>query len=555
MVEDLQEELLFAPLGGASEIGMNLYLYGWGLAGAPRWMMVDFGVTFANGQPPGVDVILPDIGFIEANRERLDGLVLTHAHEDHLGAIPYLWRRLRCPVWASPFTASVLRRKLRDDGFSENEVPVTVVQPGERVSVGPFQVEMIPVAHSIPNASALAIRTPAGVVLHTGDWKLDPGPVVGPATDQEALRGLGDEGVLAMVCDSTGAATEGRSGSEAALLQSLSEVIAGCSNRVVVACFATNVARVETITRAALANDRTVALAGRALWRIEGAARENGMMAGLPAFATPDDVGYLPRDKCLIICTGSQGEPRSALARMANRDHPEIDLERGDTVIFSSRIIPGNELGITRMQNALVRRGIEIITSSERFVHVSGHPAREELAEMYALVRPPVVIPMHGEARHVAAQCGLARRFGAEPVVAGNGSVVRLAPGAVEVVDLVPSGRLAVDGNRVVALDGDVVRGRSRVVWNGSVVVTVAMNRDGVLLAEPQLTALGLLGAEEEDIRGLAIEAAREAVEGMRRSSLRDDDAVREAVRVSVRRSFRKAIDKKPVTQVHLVRV
>ncbi len=548
-------EFLYAPLGGADEIGMNMYLYGHGPADDPEWVIVDFGITFADGSPPGVDVILPDPGFIVERRDRLRGIVLTHAHEDHLGAIPYLWRLLRCPIWASPFAASVLRRKLRDDGIEVDSVPITVVDPGERFKVGPFMMELIGVTHSIPDSNALAIRGPLGSVLHTGDWKLDPAPVVGEATDEKGLGAVGDEGVLAMVCDSTGAVSDGHSGSEGDLLESLTQVISECENRVAVACFATNVARVETIVRAAMANDRTVALVGRSLWRIEGAAKDVGLMADLPQFASPRDVGSIPRDKCLIICTGSQGEARSALARIAIDDHPQVALDPGDAVIFSSRVIPGNETAITRLQSNLIRKGVQVITSRDRFIHVSGHPARDELRRMYELIRPPVVIPIHGEAVHVKAQVDLARELGTEAVVAGNGSVVRLAPGEPEIVDNVPVGRLAVDGNRAVRMDGDVVRSRSRVVWKGFVVVTVVLDRKGQLAAEPQLSAPGLLGADEEDIKEFVIDAAMDAVDGLRRSSLRDEDAVKEAIRVNVRRAFRKSINKKPVVQVHLVRL
>ncbi|MDH5749548.1 MAG: ribonuclease J, partial [Rhodospirillales bacterium] len=374
MTIDNGENLVFLPLGGAGEIGMNLNLYGFGRPGEERWMMVDLGITFGDGSAPGVDVIMPDPTFIEERRDRLDGLVLTHAHEDHLGAVPYLWDRLKCPIYATPFTVSVLRHKLREAGL-EGAAKVTEVPLNGKLSVGPFDLELITLTHSIPEPNAIVIRTPLGTIVHTGDWKLDPDPVVGPIADEAALRRVGEEGVLAIVCDSTNVFSPGTSGSEGDLLESLTALIGRCRGRVAVACFASNVARLETIAKAASANGRDVVLAGRSLERITEAARENGYLSNVPAFLGEDDAGYLPPDKALIICTGSQGEPRAALARIANGEHPRVSLEEGDTVIFSAREIPGNEASIGRLQNRLIRRGIEIVTPGDHFVHVSGHPA------------------------------------------------------------------------------------------------------------------------------------------------------------------------------------
>ena len=549
-------ELVFVPLGGAGEIGMNLNLYGLGPAGAERWLMIDLGVTFGGDALPGVDVITPDPTFIVERRDALDGLVLTHAHEDHLGAVPYLWERLRCPIYATPFTASILRRKLREVDL-EAEVPLIEVALGGKFSVGPFDLELITVTHSIPEPNAVAIRTPAGTVLHTGDWKFDPAPVIGPTADEEALRRLGDEGVLAMVCDSTNALVPGTSGSEADLLPRLSEVIGRVRGRVAVASFASNVARLETIAAAAAANDRDVVLAGRSLKRIDKAARENGYLAAVPAFIDEDDAGYLPDDKMLLICTGSQGEPRAALSRIVAGDHPNITLGEGDTVIFSSRVIPGNEIAIARVQNALIRQGVEIVTWKDDLVHVSGHPARDELARMYALARPRIAVPVHGEARHLAAHAELARQCQVpDAVVVENGAVVRLAPGPAGIVDHVPVGRLYVDGNRLVPADGEVVRERARALRGGAAVVTVVLNGGG-LAAEPEITTIGLLdgaegdGATEKKVRG----AIRQEVDGMATRVRRDDDAVRKTVRLAARRVFRESLGKKPVTTVHLVRV
>ncbi len=549
------EELLFVALGGAGEIGMNLNLYGFGRPGAEIWMMVDLGITFGDGSIPGVDVIMPDPSFIEERQGRLAGLVLTHAHEDHLGAVPYLWPRLRCPVYATPFTASILRRKLREVGL-EDVVPLTEVTLGSSLAIGPFDLELISLTHSIPEPNALAIGTPLGLILHTGDWKLDPGPVVGPVAEEDALMDLGEEGVLAAVCDSTNVFNPGTSGSEADLLASLTEVIGECENRVAVTCFASNVARLETVSAAAAANGRDAVLVGRSLQRIDVAARENGYLADVPPFIHEADAGYLPRDKTVLICTGSQGEPRAALSRMATGDHPNVVLEKGDTVIFSSRVIPGNELSISRVQNQLMRVGIELITLKDRFVHVSGHPGRAEMIRMYRHLRPRISVPVHGETRHLIEHANLARECGVEAaVIAENGNMVRLAPGEAGIVDEVPVGRLALEGNRVVPMTGELVRGRNRAVFNGSAVVTVVLDHTGRLVNEPQMSTVGLLDGDDAMMAEDVIERIRTAIAKLPRGARDNDERVGETVRAAVRRAFRDGLGKRPVTKVHLVRV
>ncbi|MGH6961044.1 MAG: ribonuclease J, partial [Dongiaceae bacterium] len=534
------------------EIGMNLNLYGH----AGKWLMIDLGVTFGDDSTPGIDVIMPDIGFIEERREDLSGLVLTHAHEDHIGAVPYLWPRLRCSIYATPFTASVLRRKLQEAGLA-GEARITEIPMSGRVRVGPFDLELVTLTHSIPEPNAVIIRTPPGTVLHTGDWKLDPEPLVGPVTDEAALRRIGEEGVLAMVCDSTNALVQGESGSEGDVRESLHELVGRLAGRIAVACFASNVARVETIARVAQAHDRHVALVGRSLWRISQAARENGYLADIPAFITEHDVGYLPRDNVLLICTGSQGEPRSALARIARQEHPTVTLEPGDTAIFSSRMIPGNERAIGLLQNGLVRLGVEVVTERDHFVHVSGHPARDELATMYQWVRPRIAIPVHGEARHLAAHARLAEscQVGTALVIE-NGAVVRLAPGPGEVIDHVSTGRIGLDGKNLVPLDGTVMRVRHRTVHNGAAVATLVVDRRGWLQGEPQLTVHGLLDpeadvAEHERVIG----AIRDAIDKLPAAERGNDAALREAARLAVRRSLHASHGKKPVTDVHLIRI
>jgi ribonuclease J len=544
--------LYFLPLGGAGEIGMNLNLYGH----RGKWLMIDLGITFADDSQPALDVIMPDIDYIARRRDRLAGLVLTHAHEDHLGAVPYLWSKLRCPVYATPFAAAVLRRKLKEDGPGE-DVLIKEVPLSARFSVGPFDLELVTLTHSIPEPNAVAIRTPAGLVLHTGDWKIDEAPLVGDVTDEAALRRLGDEGVLAMVCDSTNALREGESGSELGVRESLEELVGRFKNRVAVACFASNVARLETMARVAAKHDRHAALIGRSLWRMQEAARATGYLAGTPDFVGEHDAGYLPRDKVLLVCTGSQGEPRSALARIAQGEHPHIVLERGDAAVFSSRIIPGNERAIYRLQNRLAAQGIEVVTEKDHFVHVSGHPARDELTRMYQWVRPRVAVPVHGETRHMLAHAELARECQVQQaVVPANGAVIRLAPGRAEAVATVRHGRVALDGTVLRPMDSPVLRDRHRLMYNGAATVSVVVDKKGALKAEPAVSARGLLDAEADaaDLK-LVAAAVKAAVAAMKPADRVDDAKIADAARRAVRKAILGLRGHKPVTDVHVVRV
>jgi ribonuclease J len=546
------DELLFLPLGGAGEIGMNLNLYGY----AGKWLMVDLGVTFGDEATPGIEVIMPDPRFIEERRGDLAGLVLTHAHEDHLGAVPYLWDRLGCPIWATPFTAAVLRRKLHDSEIA-GRVPIIEVPMSGRFQAGPFEIELVTLTHSIPEPNALVIRTGAGTVLHSGDWKFDPEPLVGPAADIDALRRLGEERILALVCDSTNALVAGHSGSEAAVREELIRLFGRFEQRIAVACFASNVARLESVVHAALAHDRHVALVGRSMRRIVEAAQETGYLTGLPPFVSEHDAGYLPREKVALLCTGSQGEPRSALARIARNDHPQVTLDPGDAVIFSSRVIPGNEKAIGALQNDLARLEVEIVTAEDEPVHVSGHPAREELARMYQLVRPRIAIPVHGERRHLEAHARLAEECQVpQAIAAENGRMIRLAPGPAEVAAEVTFGRLGLDGTALVPLGGALIKHRHRISASGSAVATLVMGRDGRLLAEPQVTLHGLVDPEAAGAAlGSAAAAVRSAVEALNAAQRGDDAAVKEAARLAVRRYIHAERGKKPLTDVHLVRV
>jgi ribonuclease J len=544
--------LLFVALGGANEIGMNLNLYG--IDG--QWLILDCGVTFGDDSQPGLEVVMPDPAFIAERRDRLLGIVATHAHEDHIGAIPYLWKELRCPVWATPFTASLLRAKLVEVGLAD-QVRINVVPMSGRFTVGPFDLELVTLTHSIPEPNAVVVRTAAGTVLHTGDWKLDPDPLIGQPVDEEALRRLGDEGVLAIVCDSTNALRPGASGSEAALRQSLTELIEHYDARIAVACFASNVARLETIAHAAAAHGRDVALVGRSLWRIDKAARENGYLTDLPRFLTEEEAGYVPADRIVLICTGSQGEPRAALSRIARDDHPHIVLEEGDVVIFSSRVIPGNEKAIFRLQNGLVRLGVELVTTDDHFVHVSGHPCRAELVRMYQMVRPQVAIPVHGEARHLQSHAELAMECQVgDALIIENGDVVRLDAQGASVEGQVTAGRVGTDGKRMLPLNGTVLQQRRRVGNQGGLVATVIIDRAGGLAAPPQVAMIGLVEkGDADDMSTKLRDAVTAAVESLPKGMRRDDDAVKDAANRALRKVINERIGKRVLIEVQLVRL
>jgi ribonuclease J len=548
-MDAMSGDLAFVPLGGTGEIGMNLNLYRCG----GKWLAVDCGIGFGGSELPEVDVMMADPGFIAQKRDRLVGLVITHAHEDHIGAVAHLWRQLRCPVYATPFAATVLRRKLAEVQL-QNEVKLHVVPTGGTIDLPPFALQFIRMAHSIPESQALVITTPHGVVFHTGDWKLDPEPLVGPPTDEAALQALGDRGVLAMVCDSTNAMVEGHSGSEAAVRRSMAELIAGLKGRVAVTCFASNVARVESIAFAARDAGRSVALVGRSLRNLDAAARECGYLRGVAEFVPEDEAGSVPDDNLVILVTGSQGEPRSALARIAADTHPNIALGEGDTVVFSSRVIPGNERAIGLVQDNLVRRGARIITADDHFLHVSGHPARDELRRMYSLVRPRFSVPVHGEWRHLAAHAELAKEMGATPIMMEDGDVLSLSPGVPEIIDSAPVGRLVLDGGRLVPLKGGVLAARRRMLFNGVVLGSIAVDSAGVVRGKVQISAPGLFEADDPEAQRVASEFASalgELPSGLRR----DDASLAEAARAALRRALGRRLQKRPMVDVHLLRV
>jgi ribonuclease J len=542
-------DLTFLPLGGTGEIGMNLNLY----RCDGKWLAVDCGIGFGGAALPEVDVMMPDPGFIADRRDRLLGLVITHAHEDHIGAVAWLWPRLRCPVYATPFAATVLRRKLGEAGLV-GQVKVHVIPPGGAIDLKPFSLRFLRVAHSIPEAQALAITTPYGVVVHTGDFKLDPEPLVGPPTDEAAFKALGDAGVLAMVCDSTNAMVEGHSGSEAEVRRSLPALLRDLNGRVAVTCFASNVARVESIALAAQEVGRSVALVGRSLRNLNDSARECGYLKNVPEFISEDDAGSVPDDNLLILITGSQGEERSALARVAMDTHPRIALGEGDTVIFSSRVIPGNERAIGTVQDNLVRRGVNVMTDDDHLVHVSGHPARDELRRLYRLVRPRYSVPVHGEWRHLSAHAALAQEAGATPILIEDGDMLSLAPGVAEVVDSAPVGRIAVDGSRLVPLDGSVFAARKRMLYNGIVLGSLAVNAAGQILGAPRVSAPGLFEPDDPENARVAADFGA-AVADLPQALRRDDAALGDAARAALRRALGKRLQKRPLVDVHLLRV
>jgi len=543
-------DLAFLPLGGTGEIGMNLNLY----RANGKWLAVDCGIGFGGQDNPEVEIMMPDPGYIADRRDDLLALVITHAHEDHIGAVAHLWRQLRCPVYATPFATAVLKRKLGEAGLV-NEVRIHVIHPGGTFKVGPFDLQFLTVAHSLPEAQALVIRTQYGTVLHTGDWKLDPNPLVGPPTDEAAFAKLGEEGVLAMVCDSTNAMVDGHSGSEADVRKSLTDLIRSIKRgRVAVTCFASNVARVESVVVAARDAGRHVALVGRSLRNLETAARECGYLRGLPEFVPEDEAGSIPDDNLLILVTGSQGEPRSALSRIAADTHPNIALGEGDTVIYSSRMIPGNERPITLVQDGLVRRGVRVITDADTMTHVSGHPAREELRHLYNLVKPKFAVPVHGEWRHLSAHAALAKEQGATPIIMEDGDVLSLVPGHPEITDSAPVGRLALDGNRVVPLNGGVLAARRRMLFNGVVLGSVAVDGSGKVIGKAQVSAPGLFEPEDPETARVVADFTQ-AVSELPLTLRRDDSALADAARAALRRTLGRRFQKRPMVDVHLLRV
>jgi len=539
-----EDELLFLALGGSGEIGMNVNLYGC----RGQWLMVDLGMTFGGDEYPGIELVFADLEFIEQRREDLIGVVLTHAHEDHIGAVPYFAAELDVPLYATPFTAELVRRKLIEAGI-EDEIELNVIDREHgSIKLGPFEVTYIPLAHSIAEGNALLIETPFGRVFHTGDWKLDEEPLVGTPATEEELALLGDEGILALVCDSTNVFNPQYSGSESFVYQGLlEEVRAWQGRRVVVTTFASNVARLQTLGHIAGETGRAVCIAGRSLERIIEVAKANGYLQDFPEPVDFDTAMSLPRGQVLILATGGQGEPRAALARMAEDSHP-IGLTMGDVVLFSSRQIPGNELAIGRVQNLLAARGIEMVTDRQSDIHVSGHPGRPELEALYGWLRPDILVPVHGEMRHMQEQARLGRARGIpQAVVQQNGDIVRLAPGETGKLATTRAGRLVLDGDIIVPADGEAIVTRRRLARDGILIVVLDEER------MPQVHGFGL--PLDEDYPEFVAEAERDVVEALRRlkgAKARDREEVIEAARLAARRAAQRWSGKKPQTRVIL---
>lgn len=543
--QDHGNDLVLLPLGGTGEIGMNCYCYGVGPAAAREWIMVDLGVKFGDERDPGIDVIMPDVGFITSQRKRFHGLVVTHGHEDHIGAIAHLWPQLQCEVHCTPFAAELLKLKFIEHGIDE-DVPLVVHKPGARFSLGPFKLELVPVTHSIPESCALFIDSGHGTALHTGDWKIDRNPQLGHHIAEKRLRELGERGVDALICDSTNVLREGISPSEQDVAAVLSDIIAHAKGRVAVTTFASHVERIASAVRAARAAGREVVIAGRAMRNTIEAARKIGLLKDAGAFLDIEEFGYLPNDRIMLLCTGSQGEPRAAIARIAEDSHQQIALESGDLVIFSARTIPGNEKDVGAVMNNLSKLDISIITPDEALVHSSGHPRQGELLQMYEWVKPKVLVPMHGEPRHLRAHANFARAHGiSEVVMLEDMKIAKLKPGEAAIIDEVDGSRLHLDGKLIVPGEEGPAKSRRKLSFSGMIFVYLALD-EKFGIAELAVAAEGVPDAIAKDLE----EWAEDAVESLPRARRRDEGNVAEAVRTFLRRRCDEMWGKKPVCRV-----
>ena len=557
MASRKKNELVFLPLGGVGEIGMNLGVYGYGPEDNRQWLIVDLGVSFGGPELPGVDLVMPDVTFLENERPNILGLVVTHGHEDHFGAILDLWPKLKIPVYCTAFTAGLLDTK-RELDYSSYDVPVTIFKAGDRFELGPFSLEAIAVAHSIPEAVSLAIKTPLGTVIHTGDWKIDVEPSLGAPTDEKRFRELGDDGVLALVCDSTNAMREGVSPTEHDVSNSLAEIISNEKGRVAVTTFSSNVGRILSIARAAKEAGRQVLLVGRSIKRSVSVAEELGYLDGIDAFLSEEDYPYIPRDKIVMVLTGSQGEQRAALAKLSRDEMRSLALAAGDTVIYSSRSIPGNERAIIDTQNRLTDMGVKIITDHDALVHVSGHPRRSDLKKMYEWVKPDILVPVHGEALHLAAQTALGRQVGIKRVAEiRNGDMLKLAPEPVEVIDEVPVGLIYKDGNLIGNEDELGISERRKLSYVGQVSASFLLDKHHNLADVPEVVSFGLPETDDEGnlIDEIITDTIETTIDSIPRAKRKDDDLLREAVRRAIRAEVNEIWGKKPVCAIFMHRL
>ena len=552
----MKEELLFCPLGGAGEIGANMNLYAYGNPGEHKWIMVDIGVTFADDSLPGIDLIYPDPGFIVDKKEDLLGIVLTHAHEDHIGAIAHLWPKLKCKIYATPFTAVLIKEKFREKHIDINKY-LKIVELNGVINLGPFNIEYVTMTHSILEPNGLKIKTPAGVVLHTGDWKIDENPMVGKNMDIDKLQQIGNEGVLAMVCDSTNIFSVGRSGSESTVRKSLLDIMSRLKKRIIMTSFASNVARMETIFYCAEKTGRQISLVGRSMHRIYKAARQCGYLKNIIEPIDPREAKNISREKIVYLCTGSQGEPMGAMMRISSYIHPDVFIEKGDTVIFSSKIIPGNEKKLYKLHNQLVKDGIEVISEENEFVHVSGHPNRDEMKDMYSWIKPKCVIPVHGEHRHMMEHVSFAKDMQVPyPVLVENGDIVKISPGEKPAVyDKAPSGRLYLDGNISVEEDSRSIKDRKNLSANGYLEVTILITPKGNIHNNPILTFKGLpINEEDEFIYGLEEEIEKTS-KSFKLGNKQQEHNLIDALKTACRKFTKEKTGKRPFTNINLVRV
>ncbi len=548
----LKNELIFIPLGGSGEIGMNVNLYHY----KSDWLMIDLGISFSDDTIPGVDVILPDIRFAEEHKSKIQAIILTHAHEDHFGAIPYLWDKLGVPIYGTSFTLNLLRRKISDTKMLD-EIALNEIKYNTDYNFGAFKIEFIALSHSIPDPAAIILKTDKGNILHTGDWKLDETPMLGNKTDIGRLQKLGDEGVIALIGDSTNALVNGRTPSETVARDGLTKVIRNAQHTVAITCFASNVARIKSIVSAAKKNDRHVCVVGRSLHRVISAAKDTGYLYDLPDFISEEDVGLMPRKNVVIICTGSQGETRAALAKIANGTHENISLQSGDTVIFSSRQIPGNENAIAKVQNTFIRKKINIITDEDAPVHVSGHPARDELVDLYSMIQPKIAIPVHGTARHLEAHSNIAKSCQVPQVlIPENGNVISFEKSEAKVIDNILVSQFTHEAGSVVDLQSDMLRSRRQMLWNGSVSVSVLLNQVGTLMQAPTVTQDGVcINEEEGDYLADISVLVDTQLEKANSSLLEDDGAIETMIIGKVKSATKSRFRVRPKVHMHVIRI
>ena len=550
----MKDEFLFCPLGGSGEIGMNMNLFGYGQPGDHKWIMVDIGVTFADDTVPGIDLIYPDPGFIQERKDNLLGIVLTHAHEDHIGAVAHLWPKFKCKLYATPFTAVLIREKFREKNIDITN-DLQIVELNGKVNLNPFEIEYITLTHSILEPNGLRIQTPAGIVLHTGDWKVDPNPLIGAEINSKRLKEIGDEGVLAMICDSTNVFSAGRSGSELDVRKSMLNIMSRLKKRIIITSFASNVARMESAFYCAEKTGRQISLVGRSMHRIYKAARQCGYLKNTIEPIDPREAKNFAREKIVYLCTGSQGEPMGAMMRISNYTHPDVFIEKGDAVIFSSKIIPGNEKKLYKLHNQLVKDGIEVISEESEFIHVSGHPNREDLKDMYDWVKPKCIIPVHGEHRHMIEHIAFAKEMQVPyPVQVENGDIVKLAPGKYpEVYDKAPSGRLCLDGNISVEENSQSIKDRKNLGSNGYLEITILITPKGKIHNNPIINFKGLPIYETDEFIYLLEEEIEKTAKTFNIGNKSQRHNLIDALKIAARRFTKEKTGKRPFTNINLV--